>query len=76
MVNKMSKGLTKAELKEYQGLIEAIDFDDVFGVNDMRRYSLLQSKITEPQDSRIWANLVKVYGSKRVREVLKEKYGE
>lgn len=66
--------LSKKERKELAGLIEVTDFDDVFGVNDLKRQANLGSKASEADMENVWSKLRKIYGNKRVNQVLEDKY--
>jgi hypothetical protein len=73
---KPKMGLTKEEMKQYLALKEAIDFEDVFGVDDLRQEAYFSKRITEKQEQEIWNKLRKIYGEKRVNVVLQDVYDE
>jgi|ACXJ01.1.fsa_nt_gi hypothetical protein len=73
---KPKMGLTKEEMKQYLALKEAIDFNDVFGVDDLIQEAYFSKRITEKQEQEIWNKLRKIYGEKRVNVVLQDVYDE
>jgi Uri superfamily endonuclease len=66
--------LNKKERKDLVELIEVIDFAEVFGVSDLKYESHLVSKANEADMENVWSQLRKVYGDKRVNQVLENKY--
>ena len=75
-VKQSGKGLTENGIKMMTDLMGMIDFDDVFGTSDLRLESELSKYATESDYKKVYKKLAKIYGIKRVREVLNDTYDE
>jgi CTP:phosphocholine cytidylyltransferase-like protein len=69
------KGLTENGIKMMTDLMGMIDFDDIVGTSDLRLESELSKYATESDYKKVYKKLTKIYGIKRVREVLNDTYG-